>query len=102
MNLSYSREQLAQQAALTAEDIHQIQLWRRDHNPLGVGYQLGFVRLLNRFPQQEPFEVIEELLIYISVQIELPTTLIVAYQQRRQTVSEHQQRIMTFRQRSCG
>src|SRR5918997_6774692 len=96
MNLSYSREQLAQQAALTAEDIHQIQLCRRDHNRLGFGYQLGFVRLLNRFPQQEPFEAIEELLVYISVQLKLPTTLIVAYQQRRQTVSEHQQRIMDY------
>jgi hypothetical protein len=96
MDLSYSREQLAQQAALTAEDIHQIQLCRRDHNRLGFAYQVGFVRLLNRFPQQEPFEVIEELLVYISVQLELPTTLIVAYQQRRQTVSEHQQRIMDY------
>jgi len=40
--------------------------------------------------------VTEELLVYISVQLELPTTLIVAYQQKRQTVSEHQHCIMDY------
>lgn len=96
IHVSYSREQLVQQVALTAEDMQQVWLCRRDHNRLGFAYQVGFVRLLNRFPQQEPFEVIEELLVYMSVQVELPAALIMAYQQRRQTVSEHQQRILDY------
>lgn len=96
IDVRYSREQLIQQVALTAEDMHQIRLCRRDPNRLGFAYQVGFVRLLNRFPQQDPFEVIEELLVYVSVQVELPAALIMAYQQRRQTVSEHQQRIMDY------
>jgi TnpA family transposase len=96
IDVRYSREQLIQQVALTAEDMQQIRLCRRDPNRLGFAYQVGFVRLLNRFPQQEPFEVIEELLVYVSVQVELPAALIMAYQQRRQTVSEHQQRIMDY------
>ncbi|MGC1953325.1 MAG: Tn3 family transposase, partial [Gammaproteobacteria bacterium] len=96
IDVRYSREQLIQQVALTAEDMQQIRLCRRDPNRLGFAYQVGFVRLLNRFPQQDPFEVIEELLVYVSVQVELPAALIMAYQQRRQTVSEHQQRIMDY------
>lgn len=94
--MQYSKQQLAQDAALTNEDLIQINLCRRDHNRLGFAYQVGFVRLLNRFPQQEPFEINPELLTYISIQVELPASLIEAYQQRWQTIYEHQQRIMAY------
>ncbi|MCB1809851.1 MAG: hypothetical protein KDK04_25420 [Candidatus Competibacteraceae bacterium] len=42
---------------------------------MGFAYQIGFVRLFNRFPKQDVFEIIDELLGYISVQIELPMIL---------------------------
>ena len=34
---------------------------RRDHNRLGFAYQMAFVRLVNRFPAQQPLEVLPEL-----------------------------------------
>jgi TnpA family transposase len=96
MDLTYSRQQLIQETALTEEDMVQIRQCRRAHNQLGFAYQVGFVRLLNRFPLQESFELIEELLAYVSAQLELPAVLIDAYQQRRPTIAEHQLRIMDY------
>jgi len=68
----YSRRQLRQEASLTALDIDQINQCRRPHNRLGFGYQLGFVRLLNRFPAQQPFELIDELLTFVGVHLAVP------------------------------
>jgi hypothetical protein len=34
------------------------------HNRLGFAYQVGFVRLFGRFPQQQPFELFEELVCF--------------------------------------
>jgi hypothetical protein len=96
MNLTYSRQQLIREAAFTDEDLVQIRQCRRTYNQLGFAYQVGFVRLLNRFPLQESFELIEELLAYVSAQLELPAPLIELYQQRRQTIAEHQLRIMGY------
>jgi hypothetical protein len=47
----YSRQELIEHATLTETDIQQIKQCRRSHNRLGFGYQLGFVRLENRFPK---------------------------------------------------
>ena len=40
---------LAQRATLDAVDLAEVQGCRRAHNQLGFAYQVGFVRLLNRF-----------------------------------------------------
>jgi hypothetical protein len=96
VTIYYSKQQLVQEAALSDDDMGQIRRCRRDHNRLGFAYQLGFVRLLNRFPVQVPFEILDELLAYISTQMALPVLLIDAYQQRQQTLSEHQQRITVY------
>jgi uncharacterized protein DUF4158 len=96
MSFTYSRQQLTEAAALTDEDMIHVHQCRRPHNRLGFAYQVGFVRLLNRFPRQEAFELVEELLAYVSTQLELAGRLIEAYQQRRQTVAEHQVRIMEY------
>ena len=96
MPLTCSRPQLIQAGALTGEDMAQIRQCRRPHNRFGFAYQVGFVHLFNHFPRQESFELIEELLAYISAQLELPAILIEAYQQRRQTIAEHQVRIMDY------
>ncbi len=65
----YTRRQLRREAALTEADLEEIRKCRRPHNRLGFAYQLSFVRLLNRFPSQQPFEVVEELAIFTSVQL---------------------------------
>ena len=96
MTPNYTKQQLVQETALSDADMAQVQQCQRDHNRLGFAYQLGFVRLLNRFPTQLPFEILEELLAYISTQVALPAVLISAYQQRQQTISEHQQHIAAY------
>ena len=55
------------------------------------------MRLLNRIPKQEPFEVLDELLLFTGMQLGVDSTLIEEYRRRRQTISEHQQRIARYR-----
>ncbi len=95
--MTFSRHYLAQQATLDAVDLAEVQGCRRAHNQLGFAYQVGFVRLLNRFPKQEPFEVLDELLLFTGMQLGVDSTLIEEYRRRRQTISEHQQRIARYR-----
>ena len=66
---------------------------RRDHNRLGFAYQVGFVRLFNRLPAQQPLEIEDELLQFISVQVNLDVRRIEEYAVRQHTVSEHQLRV---------
>ena len=67
---TYTHEQLRSQAPFSAEDFARINQCRSAPNRLGFAYHLAFVRLLNRFPAQEPLEMIEEILLYTSVQVE--------------------------------
>jgi hypothetical protein len=94
--LPYAHHQLQAAARLTAKDIQEIQQRRRTHNRLGFAYQLTFVRLTNRFPAQQPFELDEELLTFVSIQLDLSTQLIQTYAQRQSTLSEHQEQIRTY------
>ena len=94
--MEFSRRQLAQKASLTEADLEEVARCRRPHNQLGFGYQVGFVHLLNRFPKQDPLELVEELLLFTGVQLGIDSNLIADYQERRQTVSEHQQRIVEY------
>ena len=43
---------MVREATLTQADLAQIAQCRRDYNRLGFAYQVGFVRLFNRFPAQ--------------------------------------------------
>ena len=47
--MTFSRHYLAQRATLDAVDLAEVQGCRRAHNQLGFAYQVGFVRLLNRW-----------------------------------------------------
>ena len=96
MNAGYSREQLISHAKLTTSDIEQLNQCRRDYNRLGFGYQIGFVRLNNCFPTQQPFEIIDDLLTFIGVQLQIDTNLIRQYQRRQATISQHQERIRDY------
>jgi len=94
--LDFSHEHLLRIAKLTAEDFKEIHKRRRPHNQLGFGYQLAFVRLANRFPTQQPFEIVDEILAFVSVQLDIPSPSIEAYHQRRETITEHQRRIREY------
>jgi hypothetical protein len=62
---------------------------RRKNNRLGFAYQLASVRLAHRFPTEAPFEIVVELLSFVSVQLNMPVDVIEAYKGRRQTIAEH-------------
>lgn len=92
----YTRRQLRREATLTEADLEQMRQCRRPHNRVGFAYQLSFVRLLNRFPKQQPFEFVEELATFTSVQLGVDRSLLGVYEKRQQTVSEHHQRIIAY------
>jgi hypothetical protein len=69
--LHISQDQLVLVAKLSDTDIAVIDECRGEQNKLGLGYQLGFVRLFNQFPAQEPLEPIEDLVAYISLQLDI-------------------------------
>jgi hypothetical protein len=69
---------------------------RRDHNRLGFAYQIGFARLFNRFPAQQPLEINDELLSFVAVQMNIDSEQISDYASWQHTVSEHQARIQQY------
>ncbi len=73
---TFPRQQLLQVARFSSKDITKIHQSHRPHNRLGFAYQLAFVRAHNRFPAQDPLEVIDALLTYVSVQLSIPAHLI--------------------------
>ncbi len=75
-NLHFSQDQLVQVAKLSDADMAVIDECRKPQNKLGLGYQLGFVCLFNQFPAQMPFEPIEDLVAYMSFQLDIAPGLI--------------------------
>jgi hypothetical protein len=69
---------------------------RRPHNRPGFAYQIAFVRLFDRFPQQQSFELFEELVCVSATQLGLDAGLIELYRKRQPTISEHQQTITAY------
>ncbi len=94
--LSFSRGQLVREASLTAADLAEVDKCRRDHNRLGFAYQVGFVRLFSRFPNQQPLEVCDELLSFVAMQLNIDATSLEEYAARQPTVSDHQARIRDY------
>lgn len=94
--LQYTHEQLIDISRFNPEDLTQIRKCRQEQNRLGFGYQLAFVRLLNRFPTQIPFEVINDILAYVSIQLNIPSEKLDAYNQRQPTISNHQETIRKY------
>src|SRR5216683_5110878 len=91
----FSRHQLKRAGALTEDDLAQIGKCRRLHNRLGFAYQVSFVRLLNRFPREQPFEVLDELVSFSAAQLGIEASLIEFYRKRQPTITEHQ-RLITW------
>src|SRR3954468_1656953 len=94
--LAFSRRQMVREATLTEADLDEIARCRRDHNRLGFAYQVGFVRLFNRFPAQQPLEICDELLSFVAMQLNSDATGIDGYAARQHTVSDHQARIREY------
>jgi TnpA family transposase len=69
---------------------------RRDHNRLGFAYQIGFARLFNRLPAQQPLEICDELLSFVAVQLNTDAVAIEGYAMRQHTVSDHQRHIQEY------
>lgn len=92
----YTQEQLVNVAHFSNKDIELVGKCRRQYNRIGFGYQLAFVRILNRFPINQPFEIFEDILTYTSVQLSIPKENISSYSGRRQTIDEHRQRIREY------
>jgi hypothetical protein len=100
----FPRDQLKRAATLTEEDFVQLGKCRRPHNRLGFAYEVAFVRLFNRLPQQQPFELLEELVCFNAAQVGLDVGLIELYRRRQPTISEHQQTVagyLRFRPLRC-
>jgi hypothetical protein len=72
----WPRKQMIEYATLTPEDKAQIAQCRGTHNRLGFAYQIAFVRLMNRFPAQQPLEIIQEVLDFVGVQLGIETSQI--------------------------
>ena len=52
-----SRQRLVRHGSFLDSDWPEIVRRRRVHNRRGFAYQVAFVRVLGRFPQQKPLEV---------------------------------------------
>jgi TnpA family transposase len=96
MPFPFSRGQMVREATLTEDDLAEIAKCRRDHNRLGFAYQVGFVRLFNRFPAQQPLEICDEVLHFVSLQVGIDETRIADYAPWQHTTSEHQKRIRDY------
>ena len=96
MTKHYSHEELIEHATLTDRDIEKIKQCRRSHNRLGFAYQIGFVRLKNRFPGTHPLEITSELVAFAGVQLQIEPDEIHQYASRQQTISQHQIRIRRY------
>ena len=95
--MTFSRHYLAHRATLNAVDLAEVQGCRRGRNQLGFAYHIVFVRLLNRFPKQEPFEVLDKLLLFTGCNSGSTRLSLRSTNGQRQTISEHQQRIARYR-----
>jgi hypothetical protein len=94
---AFSHEDLlGRLARFDKDDLEQIWNCRQTHTRLGFAYQLAFVRLYNRLPLQQPLELVEDVLTYASVQLDIPANAIDAYVEQRQTIVNHQNGICAF------
>ncbi len=96
LDKSFSKQSLIEYGALSNEDIIIVNCHRGSYNKLGFAYQLIFIRLFNCLPQISPFEIIQEINIYSSIQLSLASKIIELYQNNRIKIAKHQQEIITY------
>ena len=94
--ISFSRRQMVREATMSEDDLAEVDKCRRDHNRLAFAYQIGFVRLFSRFPAQQPLEICDEVLHFVSLQVGIDEERIADYAPWQHTTSEHQGRIRNY------
>ena len=94
--ITLTPQALVKLGSLEQSDYRQIKECRGEHNKLGFCYQLLFVKIINRFPAQAPFEIIDDMLTFASLQINISPQKIKPYQKRQATISEHQTKIKIY------
>jgi hypothetical protein len=92
----FSHEEIVREGKFSSEEMAEIAKRRRDNNRLGFAYQLAFVRLVHRFLEQQPLEIVDELILYVGIQLDIPAEAIEMYQQRQQTLAEHRSAILNY------
>jgi predicted transcriptional regulator len=92
----YSHQDLVRIAQFTPDDLVRIRECRQDHTRLGFAYQLAYVRLYRRFPSQQPLEIDDEIVTYVSLQLDTPSSAIRTYQEQRRTIVTHQQELRGY------
>lgn len=96
MNKKFSQQSLTSLGKLESDDILFISDRRGLHNKLGIAYQLIFIKLLHTPPSQKPFEVIDEIVIYASIQLSIDASLIDEYRKNRKKIYDHQKAIFSY------
>lgn len=89
----YSHQQLIEIGKLSREDFKKIRTYRGQHNRLGFAYQLVFVQVLNYFPKQKPLEIIEDILLFAALQLDIDKTHIAEYLKHQSHIARHQEHI---------
>jgi hypothetical protein len=93
--IRFTQEQLTKVARLSDEDMELIADCRGEHNKLGLGYQLCYIKLFNRFPTYNPFTAIDELASFVAVQLDAPLEQLTRYADQKATFFRHQDAICT-------
>lgn len=91
--LHYPRYLITERATLTDEDRRLVRRAWPKHNRLGLAYQIAFSRLTGRFPQQTPFEVYEDLVLFVAQDLGMEAEVIWDYARLQPAVSRHQDRL---------
>lgn len=92
----FTQEQLVQVARLSNEDIEYLNSCQGAQNKIGTAYQICHLKLFNRFPAQSPFEILEELAVFVAMQAGIPKELLAKYALRQPTISAHQEQIRQY------
>jgi len=96
MNKNFSQQSLIDKGTLKDEDWVLLENCRGGHNKLGFAYQLIFIRLLNTLPNQSPFEIIDEIVVYAAIQLSANHNNIQRYSNNRKKIYDHQQEIIQY------
>lgn len=91
-----ARQEILALGKITQADTACIRQCRTKGTQLGFSYQLAFVKIRNYFPQQNPFEIENDILHYVGYQLGLPVELIKPYQEHRILIHKHQYKIKQY------
>ena len=99
------RPLIVERARFSTEDRAQIARSRRPYNRpvagrrkskkirFGFAYQFAFLRLTGRLPQQQPIEILDDVLSYVALQLDLDPEEMGRYALRQATVAAHAEEI---------